>query len=1730
MSADHDKGELLKSYPAYDLRLVTAENGPVVKKVFDEKLSSASVKKLIQKEADFLQKLDHPGVPAFVGVDTESEKPSIDVSAFPGKSLDERFDGALNLREFFDFAFRLLDIVRYAHENLIYHFAVSPENIFISEDWKKVWLVNYTYAQDRPVSGQKFIKKFGKQLNPLYISPEQTGRTLIRSDSRSDIYSLGLVFYFVLTDQSAYPEGQLSKVIHNHLAKTPDSPNRINDAIPDVLSDIIMKMIAKDVKSRYQSITGLLADIERVQKAWKEGMEMDSFELGDQDVIYEFKMPYELHGRKTEIESLHPSSPHEIHEGKLTFIEGAEGVGKSHFIRTYSRRYCEFDHEYFEIRCDDTDSTSFSPFLKIINNIYKHAAKKSKKERMRIGNALKETLGKGDDWVIDLIPAVTPFLEDFFDRKITQREENRTEVQLLINWLFSAVALPDKPLILFLDEFQSSDPESRQFVQEMALIERVPNSYFVFSVNKEEFPGYPDYIDGLTSRGVQGVSEVILDPLDTTSFEKIIFDIIHRSDDDVNELSNYLFKVTNGNLRYLKDFFLTAIDKNTFIFNPERNHWVFDLERVKSIEIPEDSLDFVMDKVDRLEEDTSELLSFIAIYGEQFNQGTLEKYFKEFEGHANHLKQIEDAGLIQPVGVKSIQAEVTNGNRSRSDMYDFVHVKLQQRLYQTIPQSKKSELHRQIGLSMLRSVGPGPLGTAAIEIANHFLHVEPEAWRSNEKKEVQKVMLQAASQAKISTSFDLALEYLQLGLNVGIDHMSREVQFRYLEMAGECAYLSGHYQLAEKYLDQALVLGNSSIEKARVYQSQLIMCNLKGELDRVMRLGIKALNLLGVNVKYKSTSLTIIGQLIRITWRHRGMERKDFLELPKMTDPKALLAHEILLQVLSWSFSQSPELLGVMVLKIHELTLRYGNSKISYAGYGGYGAVLSEGFGKDVKGVDYIMLGQEVSHQFNDSQYKFRGIASGGGTVVHRALPWKNTIQDLMTGLEKARELGDITNYGSLSFLLSDQLIFHGQKLDEIFDQAKDFLNYAKVKNYEDMEIYHQARFSHLDYLLSDEDDDVLEFKNELSSKIERTLYGYVKSSISIFKLLIAILEDRKDDLEHLLQECEELKGSQTVNILEVLYAVLRTLGSVMAMDASSASSGPYRKWIRQDLKFISRFCKNVPEDYTSFKVILQAAMLISRDKAEGALETLNNEYPEEEKNLFANVMKSKLQILILNKTGRDTGEAVRELKKVNAEWGCKRLDKILGDTYGAPYESDPAQKEGITDFNEYLDIETVLKANAALSEDINLESLVKNLLGILVEHAGASHGKLLLHEEGRMVLASVYGDESEHLNFEIIYPEGIIGQTTETLEPVIIHNLHEHDDLHNEGYFDQVFPLSILSVPILNRGKLVGIVYLENHFTPNVFTHERLNLIRAISAQAAMSLENSRQYSRILKLNYAYEKFVPREFLRYLDKKSILDIQLGDQIRRNMTIMFSDMRDFTNLSEKLTPKENFDFINDYLLEMEPLIREHGGFIDKYIGDSIMALFPSSPVDAVKCAVEMNETLKLNNQKKNRKLEVGYGINTGELMLGIIGGRDRMEGTVISDTVNIAARIESLTKHYGTPILISDATYGELESGHGLDIRKIDNVIAKGKTHPVGIFEVLVGLDDKDRNGWLSTYNEAMKDFGDGHWKKAQQKLKAVLEVRSDDSVAKTYLTACEEFIEQGVTAKQPHISVFDKK
>ena len=602
---------------------------------------------------------------------------------------------------------------------------------------------------------------------------------------------------------------------------------------------------------------------------------------------------------------------------------------------------------------------------------------------------------------------------------------------------------------------------------------------------------------------------------------------------------------------------------------------------------------------------------------------------------------------------------------------------------------------------------------------------------------------------------------------------------------------------------------------------------------------------------------------------------------------------------------------------------------------------------------------------------------------------------------------------------------------------------------------------------------------------------------------------------------CSNLENSSvTSKRLPIELLSKKTASTLKTLDTLLTSEKHWKILVIDNEPDVHNLIRFTLRDYTFQGKVLEVLSAQSAQEAKALLQ----QYPETAIILLDVVMEMP-----------DTGLKLVEYVRQSLHNHLMRIILITGQPGSAP------EKEIITkhDINDYINKTDLLEQRLFTTITTSLRTYVNIvMLELYRQHleeeykrAKALNIKLLESEERFRVIA-----ETTPIPLIITRPDdGLIlyanAQVKDTfgLSPIAFMGRYITEFYKDPKARDKVREIfaqkgCVLNHEIYMRKADDTPIWVTIFLQAMSYNNEKVMLTAIYDITDRKRAEEQRiQFTQELeRLNLAFQRFVPIEFLTLLNKKSIVDVQLADQVEKEMTILFSDIRCFTELSEKMTPQQNFDFINTYLSQMEPIIRQHNGFIDKYIGDAIMALFPICADNAIQSAVAMLKALAHYNQKRQKmgreRIRIGIGINTGLLMLGTVGGKERMDGTVISDAVNLAARIESLTKVYGIPLMITAQTYNKLKNISKYNIRSIDIVKVKGKTQETMVYEVF----DADSPTNIFLKNETLFEFNQGfilyHLRKFQEAepfFEKVLQVNKYDSVARAYLTRCQKVFEK---------------
>jgi len=458
-------------------------------------------------------------------------------------------------------------------------------------------------------------------------------------------------------------------------------------------------------------------------------------------------------------------------------------------------------------------------------------------------------------------------------------------------------------------------------------------------------------------------------------------------------------------------------------------------------------------------------------------------------------------------------------------------------------------------------------------------------------------------------------------------------------------------------------------------------------------------------------------------------------------------------------------------------------------------------------------------------------------------------------------------------------------------------------------------------------------------------------------------------------------------------------------------------------------------------------------------------------------------------------------------------------------------KKLGTEVLSLYQELNVIYNFSEQLTETIDPDVIAQLTLEQAVHSIPSHSGVIVLWNEEKKQLVvparsgeQLFNEEQLRNNPGVLLKIGLSGQS-EIITDLSL--LKQKGIIENDVH-------SLIYAAMKVKHRIMGAIILAGKNVEQ-YSAAHLKLLVTLALQSSTAIESAMLYEKnirearereeaMLRIHEVTKKFVPLEFIRSLGKETLTDVKLGDQVEKIVTVLFTDIRDFTTLSEKMTPEENFHFVSSFNARLGPVIRSNNGFINQYLGDSIMAIFPENPEDALRAAVGMQKAVHdLNKERKELGLpsiRAGIGMHTGSLIMGITGDEFRMDAATISDTVNTAARIESLTKYYKSPLLLSDHTLQYLNEQNGFHFRHLGSVRLKGKNNLLSIIECINGFEELQFERKLQTislFSTAMSNYHEQQFENALQLFQTILTNDPDDLTAHYFLTNTKKYLREGV-------------
>ncbi len=1669
--------------------------------------------------------------------------------------------GRVSTAEFLDVAIKVSKALAEIHAADVIHKDIKPQNIIINRDTGVVRITDFGVSTQLSREQQKLVSPTRLEGTLAYMAPEQTGRMNRPLDYRCDLYSLGCTFYELLTRRRPFRSEDPMEVVHAHIAIEPTPPHEIDPTVPTMLSAITLKLMAKTADGRYQSAHGLMRDLQRCRQQVAELGGIEPFEIGTEDVYARFVLPQKLYGRSNQVHDLMMAFERAADgRSESLFVGGYSGVGKSALVSEVKRPIVKRRGYFVSGKIDQHQrSVPYSVFIQAFGELVRQILTEPA-ERIATWRAeILKAVGDNGAVITDLIPGLELIIgEQGHVAELSAAEANNRFNSIFMDFV-SVFARPNHPLVIFLDDLQWADTPSLKLLSRLASAPEVEYLLIIGAYRDNEVTDdHPCMVTiSEIERAGGTVTRMNLHGLGVEPLTQFVADALHSTTRGALKLSQLVLAKTRGNPFFVGEF-LMALYREGLIRHDPAAGWKWDIDAIAAAGFTSNVVEMMTERIRELGEATLRTLSQAACIGNRFTIGTLAAVAGTSRAKASlMLWPAVQEGLIAPTDdnwklVTATGDELTATIQGIEASYVFVHDRVQQAAYELMPEDEQIDAHLHIGRTLLGDRPFEEIEDQVFKICNHFAVGINRMSSPAERYRLAKLSYIAGKKAKRSAAYDPAIEYFRAGIDLLGDQMWADSEGMSMGLAknlSECIYLTGQYDEAEKLFDEVLAHCHADLELAAVYNLKVVLYASTSRYNEAIACGVQALKHCGIKFSPDVSKTTVIVEVLRTKWLMRGKSIDSLEYLPELAEPRLIVAVSVINEMAAPAFFLDTNLYTVLVLKMLHVSLAHGNSELSSYSYALYGMICGAFLSDFESGLKFGELALRLNKKYQCPEVVAK-IHFIMGIFIN---PWRNDVRTnleyLSTGYKEGRVAGDLvyTGYSGLAQIYS--MLVYGEQLDLFFRESHRFLEFLRRTGDDDAAdciVVMQRMVLCLQGMTTsrmDFGDDSLEEK----AFLKRLTPKKMKIPLYLFHILkmrcMYVFGEFEKVLEHAdlaapyAESCIGLPFTVDVELLQAL-AALR-----MAANPDNPR-GPLMRRAKKSLKKLKLWSDSAPNNYLQKVEIVRAEMARVRGDNSAAINAFEVAMAIARNNNFIQDEAIACELAGRFHQEQDRFRMARsyltDARYAYARWGALEKVSALEDEFPVLKHAHESTSTTITTTGESttsghgaFDILSVMKASQAISSEIVLEKLLRLLLRTVIENAGARRGVLLLERDGEMMIQAEGTAQSDR--YTVLQQRPITGDNdvastvinfvTRTAETVVLHDASEDARFAQDRYIQRHRPRSVLVAPIHHASDLIGVLYLENNLNTGVFTKDRLEVIQMLSSQIAISIENATLYQKQEEMAASMSRFVPTGFLEVLGKRSILNVGLGDAVQREMTVLFSDIRSFTAMCEQMQPQQIFNFINEYLRRVGPVIRQYRGFIDKYIGDAIMALFPHRADDALHAAVALQRHVTAFNVERAARgeppISIGVGLHLGQLMLGTIGEEARLEGTVIADAVNMASRFEGLTKMFGAHILVSGNTLESMAQRGRFKARYLGEVQLRGRTENTAIYEIFDSNDEASvahKEATRETFERGVKAFIKDDLDTALASMKVVLASDPQDAAAQYYFDkiAAETLTEPG--------------
>lgn len=1441
----------------------------VILKVLKQEYPSSEQLARYHREYELIQSLNFTGVIKAYSLEKYYNRLLMCLEDFGGKSLKLWLvDGRLSVDEFLRIAIQLSEVLGQIHQQRIIHKDINPANIIwnpVTQQLKIIDLGISTLFSDQQERQQNVLEG-----TLAYISPEQTGRMNRSLDYRSDFYSLGATFYELLTGQLPFTSDDPLELVHAHIAKAAQPPHEINANIPLIISDIIMKLLAKTGEERYQSAWGIKADFEQCVKQLETQGYIDRFPLGDMDKIGQFHIPRTLYGREQEINQLLVAFERTCLRGQseMMLVAGYSGIGKSALVEEIQEPITQEGGYFIEGKFDQFQrNIPYSALVGAFSKLVRQLLAKSEEQLQPWRDALQAAFGPNGQLLIDVIPEV----ELIVGAQPPVQELGPTESQNRFNLVFQnfmhVFCRPEHPLVIFLDDLQWADLATLKLLGVILADEHTREApLFLIAAyrDNEVSPTHPLMmtLEALRRKGAI-IHKMQLACLSVEHITQMMRDALHCYDTALEPLADLIFRKTGGNPFFVVEFLKSLYQEKLLVFDFDASTWQWQMEKIEMMGLSDNVVDLMMGKFEKLPHQTQQVLRLAACIGNHFDLETLS--FVHRKKVKNSYQDLLPAIREELILISSQEDRAHSESDKLPLHYQFQHDRVQQAAYMLLDEKQKRAIHLKIG----RLLWIEERADKIFELVDHLNIGQPLITSEHERLELVRLNVEVGQKAKDATAYAAAKQYLTAAMACLEKNSWREqyeLTLKVYKIGAQVEYLNGNFETSEALIQLALANTKSALDKASVYYSLIVQYTLLAKYKEAIQAGRDALALFKIYLPEANHKQVLQKYLRQINNKLPTYSISLLINKKEILNPKGRAVMRLLATMIPTSYILDRDLFSVITARATYLSLAHGHVVESAGVYSAY-ALLLASWGGYRSGYEFGLLSMKLSEKYNDLSQKCKSgqviVAHLNHWVNHLNLSYAITNDSCQAGMQSGE-----FQYVGYSFVYEFlSLFYQGVSLDSLLEKLADYLSFGKeTRNQFAVDVLRGGQLV-VETLMGDV---------ELGHNEAQYIHDYQAQEnmtalciYYIFKQQILYLDGNIKEAYHYTLQAKALLDSIPAVISVAIHNFYYSLILVkLYPTASSEEQKAYWQQLQINQEQLRMWADHCPANFLNMYLLVSAEIASINSQAwkemvnlyDDAIESAReNGFMQHE--ALANELAAKFWL----KQGKDKFAKLymMEAHYGYQRWGAKRKVQEVEQKYRhllVRYSSNNKNDSRVTLTristgnrpDQALDLATVMKASQAISGEIVLDDLLDKLIEIVIQNAGAQRGVLMLERDGQWVIEAEGAIVQEQVTvLESLslaqhrqpFAKSIINYIARTQEHVVLNDASHEGPFTKDPYIKANQPKSILCAPLIYQGKLTAIFYLENNLTTGAFTPQRLELLNLLSTQAAISIENAQLY-----------------------------------------------------------------------------------------------------------------------------------------------------------------------------------------------------------------------------------------------------------------------------------------------